>query len=95
MQIPVLIETVPGNGYRARSGEPFTVVTLGATPEDALAEMRSRLSEKLREGSYVASVEISPDEHGWKPFAGMYQESDPVVQEWLDIIQTERDCTEA
>jgi hypothetical protein len=95
MQIPVLIESVPGNGYRARSGEPFIVVTEGATPEDALAALRSRLAEKLREGTYVASVEIASNGHDWRPFAGMYQESDPVVREWLGVVQTERNCTEA
>jgi len=94
MQIPVLIELVPGNGYRARGGEPFALVAEGTTPEDALAQFRDRVSEKLREGACVTSIEIQPDQHPWLSFAGMYPPSDPLVQEWLDIVDRERDNAE-
>ncbi|MDZ4657417.1 MAG: hypothetical protein SH868_07535 [Bythopirellula sp.] len=93
MQIPVLIEQMPGNGYRARSGEPFALVAEGTTPEDALAQFRNRVSEKLRDGACITSIEIQAEEHPWLPFAGMYQQSDPLVQEWLSAV--ERDHAEA
>jgi hypothetical protein len=37
MQIPVFIETVARNGYRARGLEPFAFSARGATREEALA----------------------------------------------------------
>jgi hypothetical protein len=94
MNIPVLIESVPGNGYRARSGEPFAIVAEGATPEAALAQFRDCLSAKLRDGARVASLEIEPAEHSWLPFAGMYDQSDPLVQQWLDTMRQDHDPAE-
>jgi hypothetical protein len=95
MDIPVLIEQVPGNGYRARGGEPFALVAEGATPEAALAHFRERVSEKLRDGVRVASIEIQTEAHPWLPFAGMFQESDPLVQEWLGAVRQAGNCAEA
>lgn len=95
MQIPVLIESVPGNGYRARGGEPFALVGEGATPEDALAQFKSCVSAKLRDGARIAAVEIQPADHAWLPFAGMYQETDPIVRDWLDTVRQERESAEA
>jgi hypothetical protein len=95
MQIPVLIESMPGNGFRVRGGEPFALVAEGATAEDALAQFRDRVSEKLRSGACVTSIEIESNEHSWLPFAGMYQQNDPLVQEWLDAVRLERDHAEA
>jgi hypothetical protein len=97
MHIPVLIESVPGNGFLARGGEPFALTAEGTTPEDALAHLRDCVSAKLREGARIASIEIqlSETDHAWLPFAGMFEESDPLVQEWLEIVRSERDCAEA
>ena len=36
MQIPVLIEPIAGNGYRARGGEPLAVVVEAPTRAEAL-----------------------------------------------------------
>lgn len=91
MQIPVLIESLPGNGYRARGGEPFAMVGEGATPEAALANLRKCVSAKLNNGTRVASIEIQPGEHPWLEFAGMYDANDPLVQEWLDAVKQERE----
>ncbi len=42
MQIPVLVERVKGNGYRARGVEPFAVSAKGSTREEALAKLRAK-----------------------------------------------------
>jgi hypothetical protein len=39
MQIPVLVERVKGNGYRARGTEPFAISAKGSTREEALAKL--------------------------------------------------------
>ena len=48
MQIPVLVEQVKGNGFRARGTEPFAVSAKGTTREEALAKLRrkSRLASR-------------------------------------------------
>lgn len=94
MHIPVLIESMPGNGYRVRGGEPFAVIGEGDTPEDALAQFKDRVADKLRGGARVATIEIETGEHPWRRFAGMFRESDPLVQQWLHTIQVERDAYE-
>jgi hypothetical protein len=95
MEIPVLIEPIPGSGFRASGGAPFTIVVEGSTPEDALANFKSCVASKLSNGSRVASVNIPPAEHPWSKFAGMYDPDDPLVQEWLAIIEENRNRDEA
>ena len=93
MQIPVLIESAPAGGYQVRSGEPFSLVVDGATPEDALTEFKDRVAAKLRDGARLASVEV-PSDHSWLPFAGMFSETDPLIEQWLEAIHQERNRTE-
>ncbi len=50
MQIPVLIESIAGNGYRARGGEPLPLTADGPTREAALHNLR----ENSRPGSPMA-----------------------------------------
>jgi hypothetical protein len=94
MDIPVLIEPIPGVGYRARGVEPFSIVVEGATPEDALSRFKGRLSEKLSNGARIATVPLPNSDHPWAKFAGMFDENDPVVQEWLQIMREQRDADE-
>lgn len=94
MEIPVLIEPIPGSGYRASGGEPFAIIVEGATPEEALAQFKDRLASKLGNGSRVESVTIPGDKHPWLEFAGMYDPDDPLVQEWLEIIKEQRERDE-
>lgn len=50
MQIPVLVERVKGNGYRARGTEPFAVSAKGATRAQALGKLRAKIQAKLKKG---------------------------------------------
>jgi hypothetical protein len=43
MQIPVVIEPSAGKGYRARGGEPLTLVVEAPTREEALAKFHEAL----------------------------------------------------
>jgi len=94
MEIPVLIEPIPGVGFRASGGEPFAIVTEGPTAEEALAQFKERVSAKLKNGTRITSVTIPADEHPWLEFAGMYDPNDPLVQEWQAIIKENRDRDE-
>ncbi|MCI0332308.1 MAG: hypothetical protein L0228_03655 [Planctomycetes bacterium] len=89
MEIPVLIEPIPGSGYRASGGEPFAIVVEGTTPEDALARFKDRIATKLRNGASVASVEVQ-NEHPWAKSIGIFDESDPLVRRWLELIEENR-----
>ncbi len=50
MQIPVLVERVKGNGFRARGTEPFAVSARGASREEALAKLRARSRSGSKRG---------------------------------------------
>jgi len=89
MEIPVLIEPIPGVGYRASSSAPFAIVVEAATPEDALARFKDHIASKLRNGASIASVEVQ-NGHPWAKAIGIFDESDPLVREWLELIEQNR-----
>ncbi len=90
MQIPILIEPVAGNGYRARGAEPFSLSAEGATREEALANLRQQLQTRIRAGATIVPLELPVEEHPLAKYAGMYSPDDPLVQEWLSIIAENR-----
>src|SRR5205823_2705582 len=51
MQIPVLIEPVAGNGFRARGMETAAVSAEGATQEEALENLKKLLHSRLPAGA--------------------------------------------
>ena len=40
MQVSILVETVPGSGYRGYGGEPFGLSADGATRDEAVQKLR-------------------------------------------------------
>ena len=60
MQIPVLVERLKGNGYRARGKESFAVSARGSTPEEALAKLRVKIQTRLKNGAEIGGLEVGP-----------------------------------
>ena len=89
MQIPVLIERVKGDGYRARGTEPFAISAKGATREEALAKLRAKIQTRLKNGSEIVGIEIGPQPHPWMEFAGMFKD-DPWIEDWKKSIEEYR-----
>ena len=85
MQIPVLVERVKGNGYRARGQEPFVVSARGATRKEALAKLRAKIRARLKNGREVVALEIGPEPHPWMPFAGIFKD-DPWIDDWVQSM---------
>jgi predicted RNase H-like HicB family nuclease len=82
MQIPVLVEKLKGNGYRARGTEPFAVSAKGATREEALAKLRTKIETRLNKGTELVALQIGPQPHPWMQFAGMFKD-DPRIDDWV------------
>ena len=80
MQIPVLIEPVSGNGYRARGAEPFALSAEGATREEALAKLRDQLEARMKAGEIV-TLAVAPEPHPLARFVGMFK-GDPSIGDW-------------
>ncbi len=59
MRIPVLIEPVANNGFRARSGEPLPLSADGATADEAVRNLRAALDQQLQNGKQLRSVDLA------------------------------------
>ena len=89
MHIPVLIERVARNGYRAKSAEPFKVSARGATREEALAKLGAKIAGRLKKGQEIVSVEVGPSHDPWMEFAGMFK-NDPWIDGWKRSVEEYR-----
>src|SRR2546430_5237944 len=89
MQVPVLVERIKGNGYRARGKEPFAVSARGATREEALAKLRAKIQTRLKNGTEIVGLEVGPQPHPLAEFAGMFKD-DPDFEDVLKIMADNR-----
>lgn len=89
MQIPVLVERVKGNGYRARGKAPFAVSARGATREEALAKLRDKIQTRLKNGTEIVGLEVDPQPHPLAEFAGMFKD-DSDFEDVLKIMADNR-----
>jgi predicted RNase H-like HicB family nuclease len=89
MQIPILIEKVAENGYRARGGEPLALSADGASQEEALANLKEKLQARLDAGAVVVPLELPSQTHPLAEFAGMFK-GDPLLKEWKKSMKAYR-----
>src|SRR5947209_7206339 len=89
MQIPVLIEPLARNGYRAKSAGPFKVGARGATRKEALAKLRLKIEGRLKKGMEIVGVEVGPAPDPWMAFAGMFKD-DPWIADWKRSVEEYR-----
>jgi len=89
MQIPVLVERVKGNGYRARGKDPFAVSARGATRAEALAKLRAKIQTRLKKGTEIVGLEVGPQPDPWMEMAGMFKD-DPWIDDWKRSIEEYR-----
>jgi hypothetical protein len=90
MQIPVLIEPIEGNGYRAKGGAPFAFSVEAATREEALERLRQLIEGSLRAGAEVVALEVGAQTNPWLRGAGIFDPDDPLVKEWIEIMEENR-----
>jgi predicted RNase H-like HicB family nuclease len=90
MEIPVLLERIEGNGYRARGVEPFGITTEGATKDEALRKLRELLTARLKSGSEITTITIPEQDNPWLRVCGTLDPNDPLVQEWEEIMKENR-----
>ena len=88
MEIPVLIEPLRGNGYRAKSGEPLAFTAEGANCAEALSKIREQIEQRLTVNSQIVSLQV-PCENPWLKAEGVYR-GDPLFDEWQKAIEEYR-----
>jgi hypothetical protein len=89
VQLPVLIERIAGNGYRASGGEPLALTAEGPTREAALAKLKEQVQARLGHHAEVVPMELTPEPHPLAEFAGMFKD-DPDFQKVLRTISRNR-----
>jgi len=89
MQIPVLVERVANNGFRARAGEPLPLSAEGATPEEAVRNLRTELDRQIENGKQIRSIDID-SENPWLAMARMHDPHDPLIKEWKQEMEAYR-----
>ena len=94
MQIPVLVERVKGDGYRAKGTEPFALTARGSTREEALAKLHSKIQARLKKGTELVGMEIGHQPDPWIQFAGMFKD-DPWIEDWVQSMADYRQEIEA
>ncbi len=93
MQIPVLVEPVAGDGYRAQSAEPFAASAKGDTREEALAKLRRKIEGRLKKGKELVGLEVGAPSDPWAPFIGMFKD-DPWIDDWVQSMAEYRQQVE-
>jgi predicted RNase H-like HicB family nuclease len=85
MDIPVLLERVAGNGYRARAMEPLGLTAEAPTRDEALQKLRDLIAERLAAGAELVRLEVPGSEHPLARFAGRLPD-DPLVEAWEEAM---------
>ncbi len=96
MQIPVTLERVTGNGYRARCDQPRALVAEGSTREAALRNLRVLFEKSFPNGVELKAIEfaVKDEANPWVQFAGMFH-NDAYFDEWqLAIAENRRKADE-
>ena len=89
MQIPILLMPIPGNKFRARVGEPFSLSFEGETRDEAVQKLKEQIAGMLSGGGEIVQLEIQETEHPLKRFAGMLRD-DPLFDDWQRAIADRR-----
>jgi hypothetical protein len=92
MQIPVLLEPISGNGYRARTGEPLALTAEGATADEAVRRLEQLVTARVSGGTRLVQIQI-PAPHPWLPFAGTLKD-DPLLEDWKQAMAEHRQAVE-
>jgi len=69
----------------ARIDEPFAITAKGATREEALANLRTKIRTRLKDGTELVGLEVGAPPHPWMEFAGMF-ENDPRLDDWVESM---------
>jgi predicted RNase H-like HicB family nuclease len=89
MEIPVLLEPLPGGGFQARSADPLGLIARGETPDSALRHLRDLIATRAASGVILTSIDVPAPKYGPHPGAGMYKD-DPLFDRWREEVEAYR-----
>jgi hypothetical protein len=91
VQIPILVEPMTNNGYRATCGPPLALSAEGATRNEAVDKLALLLQDRLSNGAEIVAAEVPARvvESPWVKYAGMFK-GDPMFAEGVEIMKENR-----
>src|SRR4051794_9987232 len=89
MKIPVLIEKVPGNGFRATGGEPLSLCAEGPTRDEAISRLEGLIAHRLASGAELIGLDVQPAKQNLLSVPG-WSDDDPIFDEWQQSIKEYR-----
>jgi predicted RNase H-like HicB family nuclease len=93
MEIPVLLEPLPGGGFQARSADLLGLTAQGDTPDSALRHLRDLIETRAASGVILTSIDLPTPKYGPYPGAGMYKD-DPLYERWREAVEAYRQQVE-
>ena len=85
MKIPILIEPISEQRYRATGSEPFVGSVEAETADAALAKMKQLIFDRLSQGARIAAVDLPDTANPWLEGAGMFCD-DSLFDDWQRAI---------
>ena len=90
MEITVLVEPLPSNGFRAISGEPLHLQTAAPTREEAIRKLRELIEERTSAGAELVALQLEQPAHPLAPYAGILK-NDSLLEPWKDAMRAYRE----
>jgi predicted RNase H-like HicB family nuclease len=85
VELPVLVEPIAGNGYKASGMFPFEFTTEGATRDEALEKLKGLIQNRLTNGAELIALKVQRSDNPWIRVEGVYKD-DPLFDEWQAAI---------
>ncbi|MBI3821614.1 MAG: hypothetical protein HY289_02930 [Planctomycetes bacterium] len=85
MQIPVLLQSENGNGFRAEIMAGQLLSAEGPTAEVAMNNLRGKIQEQLDRGARIVNLEIVETPNPWLQLVGVYKD-DPYLNDYKQAI---------
>jgi len=85
MKIPILIEPISEQRYRATGSEPFVGSVEAESADAALAKLKQRIDDRLSQGARIAALDLPQGANPWLDGTGMFRD-DPLFDEWQRAI---------
>ena len=86
MDIPVLVDPLPGGRYLARCNEPINLSADGESFDAAVLKLQGVLTERLSAGSRLTVIQVPSVPPPTPPtFAGILKDN-PLYDEWREAM---------
>src|SRR4051812_879334 len=95
MQIPITVESIGSDTFRAQGVPPLAVMAEGRTSDEAVAKLSEKIRADIADGIELVKVEPREGQNPWVAMAGSLKDN-PLLDEWRAAIEEyRRQCDQA